>query len=95
MRGAVGGVTPLRSIRMRERAFNFSAKLQWFGRGTIVLTIVNTVTQPAVNWNSKLRIIRSVKFHAADDTQFRVSIFYGLRDSIDNSTIRYMRSARL
>jgi hypothetical protein len=25
-----------------------------------------------------------VKFHAADDTQFRVPVFYGLRDSIDN-----------
>jgi hypothetical protein len=32
MRGAVRGVTPLRSIRMRERAYNFSAHLR-VGRG--------------------------------------------------------------
>jgi hypothetical protein len=25
-----------------------------------------------------------VKLHAADDKQFRVSVFYGLRDSVDN-----------
>jgi hypothetical protein len=25
-----------------------------------------------------------MQFHAADETQFRVSVFYGLRDSIDN-----------
>jgi hypothetical protein len=25
-----------------------------------------------------------VRFHAGDDSQFRVSVFYGLRDSIDN-----------
>jgi hypothetical protein len=25
-----------------------------------------------------------VKFHAADDTQFGVLVYYGLRDSIDN-----------
>jgi hypothetical protein len=30
----------------------------------IVLTIVNTVTQPVENWNLKLRIFHSVKFHA-------------------------------
>jgi hypothetical protein len=25
-----------------------------------------------------------LKFHAADNAQYRVSVFYGLRDSIDN-----------
>jgi hypothetical protein len=30
----------------------------------IVLMIVNTVTQPVKNWNSNLRVIRSVKFYA-------------------------------
>jgi hypothetical protein len=33
MRGAVWGVTPLRSIRMRERVYNFSAHFR-VGRGT-------------------------------------------------------------
>jgi hypothetical protein len=32
MRGAVWGVTPLRSIRMRERAYNFKAHFR-FERG--------------------------------------------------------------
>jgi hypothetical protein len=60
MRGAVRGVTPLRNTRMRE--YNFSAHFR-IGRGArIVLTIDNTVTQPLENWNSKLRMIRSVKF---------------------------------
>jgi hypothetical protein len=40
------GVTPVQSIRMRERAYNFSAHFR------------------VENQNSKLRIIRSVKFHA-------------------------------
>jgi hypothetical protein len=31
---------------------------------SMVVTIVNTVTQPVENCNSKLRIIRSMKFHA-------------------------------
>jgi hypothetical protein len=54
---------PLQSIQVRERAYNFSARSR-VGRGArIVLTIVNTVTR-LENWNSKLRIIRSVKFHA-------------------------------
>jgi hypothetical protein len=32
----------------------------------ILLTIVNTLPQPVENWNLKLRIIRSVKFHACE-----------------------------
>jgi hypothetical protein len=44
MRGAVWGVTPLRSIRMRERVYNFSAHFR-VGRGAprIILTIVYTI----------------------------------------------------
>jgi hypothetical protein len=44
MRGAVRGVTPRQSIRMRERAYNFSAQFR-VGRDAhhIVLTIVNTI----------------------------------------------------
>jgi hypothetical protein len=37
----------------------------------------------------------SVKFNAADDMQFRVSVFYGLRDSIDNRILQYGECASL
>jgi hypothetical protein len=56
----VRGVTPVRGIRMRERAYTFSAILGRTRR--IVLTIVYTVTQPIENCNMKLRMIRSMKF---------------------------------
>jgi hypothetical protein len=49
MRGAVRSVTLMRNIRMSERAYNFSAHFRfgWAGRmHCVVLTIVNTVTQP-------------------------------------------------
>jgi hypothetical protein len=47
---AIYCVTLVRGIRMRERAYNFSAHFR-VGRGThrIVLMIVNTVTQPVKN----------------------------------------------
>jgi hypothetical protein len=50
MQGAVRGVTPLRSIRMRERPYNFNAHFRVRrGARTVlyVLTIVNT--QPVEN----------------------------------------------
>jgi hypothetical protein len=44
---AVRGVTLLRSVRMRECIYNFSAHFSRAGRThRILLTIVNTVTQP-------------------------------------------------
>jgi hypothetical protein len=52
MRGAVRGVTPLRRIRMRERAYNFSAHFR-IGPGArtvlYLLRIVKTVMQPVEN----------------------------------------------
>jgi hypothetical protein len=65
-RDAMLDVTSVRSIHMRERAFNFSAHFRvWTGRThRIILMIVYTVTQPVENWNSKLRMIRIVKFYA-------------------------------
>jgi hypothetical protein len=65
MRYAVRCFPLLWSTRMRERAYKCSAPFR-VGRGAcrIVLTIVNTVTQPVENRNSKLRIIHSVKFYA-------------------------------
>jgi hypothetical protein len=33
-----------------------------------------------------------VKFYAADDMQFRVSVFYGLRDGIDNCEYNTVRA---
>jgi hypothetical protein len=35
-----------------------------------------------------------VKFRAADDTQFRVSIFYGMRESIENRFYNTLRVPR-
>jgi hypothetical protein len=49
MRGAVRGVTLLRSILMRERAYNFSAHFRVGCTHRTVLTIVNTITQPVEN----------------------------------------------
>jgi hypothetical protein len=74
MRGAVRGVTPLQSIRMRERACNFSAHFTSGGAPAPHCTNdcpikCNTVTQPVENLNLKLRIIRSVKFHACGPIQ--------------------------
>jgi hypothetical protein len=65
MRGDVRGVTPLRSIRMRERA-NFSAH---FGAGRTVCTN-NCLNRHAIyrKHNHKLRIICNVKFHACGST---------------------------
>jgi hypothetical protein len=36
----------------------------------------------------------SVKFHAADDAQFRVSVFYRVRDTIENRWYNTVRSPR-
>jgi hypothetical protein len=52
MRGAMQGVIPLWSIRMPDRAYNFSTHFR-VGRGAstvlYILKIVNTVTQPVEN----------------------------------------------
>jgi hypothetical protein len=45
MGGAVLCVTPLRSIRMRERTYNFSSHFRVGRAHRIVLTIVNYVTE--------------------------------------------------
>jgi hypothetical protein len=34
------------------------------------------------------------KFHVADNTQFQVSVFYGLRDSIDTDFVNIIRCVR-
>jgi hypothetical protein len=50
-RDAVRGVTPVQGIRMRERAYNFSAHFSARRRTyRIVLTIVNSVMYPAVEF---------------------------------------------
>jgi hypothetical protein len=47
MRGAVRGITPRLSIRMREHAYNLVFVLESGGaHAPYILTIVNTVTQP-------------------------------------------------
>jgi hypothetical protein len=50
MRGAMQGVTPLRGIRMRDHAYYFRAHFRVArGARTVLLKIVNTVTQPVEN----------------------------------------------
>jgi hypothetical protein len=50
MRSAVRGVTPLRSTRMRERAYNFSAHFKVrLGARTVLSNDCHTVTQPVEN----------------------------------------------
>jgi hypothetical protein len=44
---------------------------------------------------TQARLARMREIHAADDTQFRVLVLYGLRNSTIVSTIRCVRPARL
>jgi hypothetical protein len=63
MRGAVRGATPLRNIRMCERAYNFSFHVKVW-RGARNDCRYRHATR-AKKQKLKLRIIRSVKFHVS------------------------------
>jgi hypothetical protein len=80
--------------------------LKWALKSTIILVyslteVVGTLThadaphQGNAPHSTSRSICHSVKFHAADYTQFRVSVFYGLRDSIDNRQYNTVCAPRL
>jgi hypothetical protein len=64
MRGAVWSVTPLRTIRMREYAYNFSAYFRIGCGARTVLYLRLFIPSRNPQKTVKLRMIRSVKFQA-------------------------------